>query len=96
MRPLPAPYWLAAACHNAAELQRAMAIGCDFVTLAPVCATQTHPGIAGMGWTAFQQLTQIAAPLPIYALGGLAPSDLALAQAHGAFGVAGISAFWPQ
>ena len=36
-----------------------------------------------------------ACPLPVFALGGVGPADLATARAHGAFGVAGIRAFGP-
>ncbi len=93
-RPLPENYWLVAACHNEQELHHAHAIGCDFVTLAPVLPTTTHPGQTGMGWAAFAGLAQQFSDLPIYALGGLNPADLAKAQQQGAFGVAGISEFW--
>ena len=93
-RPLPDNFWLTAACHNAAELRQAQAIDCDFVTLAPVLPTRTHPGHAGIGWAAFQQLARQFPKLAIYALGGLKPADLAYAQRMGAFGVAGISEFW--
>jgi 8-oxo-dGTP diphosphatase len=34
--------------------------------------------------------------LPVYALGGVGPPDLATARAHGAQGVAGIRGWWPQ
>ena len=99
-RPLPDNFWLAAACHNAVELRHAQAIGCDFVTLAPVLPTSTHPGHVGLGWAQFKQLAQeftdTSPALPIFALGGLEPSDLAQAQRAGAFGVAGISGFWKQ
>lgn len=95
-RPLPDNYWLSAACHNSDELQHAQAIDCNFVTLAPVAPTATHPNLPGIGWTKFQQLTRNFPKLPIYALGGLKPADLPHAQQSGAFGVAGISAFWAR
>jgi 8-oxo-dGTP diphosphatase len=93
-RALPENYWLSASCHNAEELAQAQAIGCDFVTLAPVLATATHPDQAGMGWQQLQALCQQFPELPIYALGGMQAGDLATAQRHGAFGVAGIRGFW--
>ena len=37
-----------------------------------------------------------AVSLPIYALGGLRPADVATARRHGGQGVAGIRAFWPK
>jgi 8-oxo-dGTP diphosphatase len=93
-RTLAPEMWLTASCHNARELAHAQSIHCDFVTLAPVRKTKTHPDQPGMGWLQFLQLSQAVAELPTYALGGLAPSDLAIAQVNGAWGVAGISNFW--
>ena len=92
-RPLPTDQWLAASCHNEAELQHAMAIGVDFVTLSPVSPTNTHPHAPGMGWDGFAALCAQTA-LPVYALGGLRSADVDTARARGAHGVAGISTFW--
>ena len=94
-RPLPMHRWVGASCHDARELAHAAAIGVDFVTLGPVLPTTTHPGATTLGWRRFAELVA-ATPLPVYALGGLARSDLARAVAAGAQGVAGISAFWPK
>jgi 8-oxo-dGTP diphosphatase len=97
-RPPPPPgiatqdYWLAASCHNAEELAHAQAIGVDFVVLAPIQATQTHPDAKPLGWTHFSQLVA-AVTLPVYALGGLSRDDLAQAQQAGGQGVAAIRAF---
>ena len=93
-RPLPAGVPLAASCHDADELRRAEALGCDFAVLGPVRATPTHPGDAGIGWSRFAQLREQAS-LPIYAIGGLASGDLAHARQHGAQGIAAIRALWP-
>lgn len=93
-RPLPPGLPVAASCHDADELALAAECGADFVVLGPLAPTATHPGAAGIGWAAFAALRETTA-LPIYALGGLGPADLVLARAHGAQGVAGISAFWP-
>ena len=92
-RTLPVEFWLSASCHSAAELSLANAIGCDFATLSPVLATPSHPGAPSLGWPRLAEL--LSAPsLPVFALGGLAAPDLAAAKAAGAWGVAGISAFW--
>lgn len=87
--------WLTAACHDAAQLRQAWALGCDAALVSPVLATASHPGAAPLGWDGLHRLLHDA-PLPVYALGGLAPGDLARARAAGAHGVAGISAFWPR
>lgn len=94
-RPLPADCPVAASCHDAAELQRAQALELDFAVLGPVRATPSHPAAAPLGWETFAAL-RAGVSLPVYALGGLAPADLAQARRHGAQGVAGIRAFWPQ
>lgn len=85
--------WLSASCHSREELQRAQALGCDFVTLSPVCATASHPEAQGMGWDHFSQLCQ-EVRLPVFALGGVGPTALAEAITAGAQGVAGISGWW--
>ncbi|HZP65302.1 MAG TPA: Nudix family hydrolase [Rudaea sp.] len=91
-RPLPLERWIGASCHDAAELVHAAAIGVDFAVLGPVLPTASHPGAATLGWAGFAELCA-AAPLPVYALGGLALADLPRAVAAGGHGVAGISAF---
>ncbi|MCW8888104.1 MAG: Nudix family hydrolase [Gammaproteobacteria bacterium] len=84
---------LSASCHNIDELKLAEQLGVDFALLSPVQATKTHPDASPLGWQKFQEYTdQIS--IPVYALGGMAPSDLELAQLHGAQGVAAIRALW--
>jgi 8-oxo-dGTP diphosphatase len=92
-RPLPPEYWTAASCHHADELERARSLGFDFAVLGTVLKTATHPAQAGMGWPGFSALAQ-GASIPVYAIGGLQTDLLMEAQAHGAQGIAGISAFW--
>ena len=92
-RTLPVEFWLSASCHSAAELSLASALGCDFATLSPVLPTQSHPGAPSLGWPRVAKIIS-AQTLPVFALGGLAASDLVAAKLAGAWGVAGISAFW--
>lgn len=84
-----------AACHDQASLQQAERLGVDAVLVGAICATPTHPDQQGIGW---QGLTAMIAQraLPVYALGGVTPDDLPQAQQCGAYGVAGIRAFYPQ
>ncbi|MCF7964617.1 MAG: Nudix family hydrolase [Methylobacter tundripaludum] len=84
--------WLAASCHNLEQLQHAQNIGVDFVVLAPVLATQTHPGVASLGWEQFADLVAQVS-LPVYALGGMSESSLTTAQQRGGQGIAAIRAF---
>lgn len=92
-RPLPLSLPVGVSCHDAAQLAQAARIGADFATLSPVAATLSHPQTAPLGWPAFQAMAEAAA-LPVYALGGMAPSHIALARQHGGQGVAGIREFW--
>ena len=85
--------WLGASCHDAAELARAADLDADFVVLGPVQATASHPGAAAMGWAAFSRLIEDY-PLPVYALGGMAPATLERARQAGAHGIAMRSAAW--
>lgn len=92
-RPLGAEHWVAASCHNADEVAHACRIGVDFIVVAPVLPTATHPGGQGLGWHGVKALTGIAS-VPVYALGGLSPQDLGRAYAAGAQGIAAISSLW--
>ncbi len=83
-----------ASCHDAVELAHAMALGLDLAVLGPVNPTASHPGTATIGWPGFARLARHAT-LPIYAIGGLKPSDLESAWGAGAHGIAMISGAWP-
>lgn len=93
-RPLPDGQPVAASCHTAAELRQAERLGCDFAVVGPLRPTASHPGAAGIGWQAFAALREDTA-LPLYAIGGLAPPDIAHARQHGAQGIAAITGLWP-
>lgn len=89
-RPLPADRWVAASCHDRAELLHAVRVGCDFAVLGPVRPTRSHPDAPPLGWERFAGLVDCAG-LPVFALGGLTVADRGRAwRAHGQ-GVAGIT-----
>lgn len=92
-RPLGCDKWVAASCHDEVELAHACHIGVDFVVAAPVLPTASHPGAPTLGWEGLRRLTERAA-VPVYALGGMGPGDIAQACAHGAQGIAAISSLW--
>jgi 8-oxo-dGTP diphosphatase len=92
-RPLPWTSVVGASCHDAEELALASRLGCDFATLSPVLPTASHPDAEPLGWPRFARLTQ-AASLPVYALGGLGPGDMAEARMHAGQGIAGIRGFF--
>lgn len=85
--------YCAASCHTAAELQRAGELGLDFAVLSPVLPTLSHPDATPLGWATFASRCA-GATLPVYALGGLTRTDLAVAQQHGAQGVALLRQAW--
>lgn len=86
---------IGASCHDAIDLRHAESVGCDFAVLGPVRPTASHPGQPGIGWEAFALLREQVS-LPIYALGGMSPADIADARAHGGQGVAAIRGLWPS
>ncbi|WP_426663129.1 Nudix family hydrolase [Rhodanobacter aciditrophus] len=92
-RPLPLQQVVGSSCHDAVQLAQALRLGADFATLSPVAATASHPQAQPLGWAPFQALAEAAA-MPVYALGGMTPAQLAQARAAGAQGVAGIRGFW--
>lgn len=79
--------WVGASCHTPAEIYRAGELGLDYALLGPVRPTPTHPEATGLGWPGFADALA-GTSLPVFALGGLRPADLAQAQTHGAHGIA--------
>ena len=94
-RPVPDGVWLGVSCHSVHQIDHAVTIGADYVTLGPVKPTATHPGAATMGWVKFRELVSCA-PIPVFGLGGLEPADLSELQQAGGQGLAGIRFWWPQ
>lgn len=92
-RPVPLSTLFTASVHNKSQLQQAVAAGVDAVLLSPVLPTLSHPDEPALGWDVAQTLIAMS-PVPVYALGGLAISDLAQAKALGFQGIAAIGAFW--
>lgn len=84
--------WVAASCHNLPELKHAENIGVDFVVLAPILPTATHPDATSLGWENMTALIEHV-NLPVFALGGLSLQDVDQILHAGGQGIAGISAF---
>ena len=94
-RPLPLEQAVAASCHDEAQLKQAEAIDVDFAVLGPVAKTPSHAEQPPLGWQRFAELRECVS-FPIYALGGMHPSDHETARRHGAQGIAGIRGLWPS
>lgn len=93
LRERPSVDWCAASCHNAEELRRAEALGCDFALLSPVLPTQSHPGAPHLGWENFAAIAA-GSSIPVYALGGLTQGDMQTAWQHGAHGISLLRQAW--
>jgi 8-oxo-dGTP diphosphatase len=93
-RPLPSGLPVAASCHDEPQLQRAEVLGAGFAVLGPVAPTPSHPCHAGLGWPRWSRLRESCA-LPLYAIGGLGPREVAESRRHGAQGIAAIRSLWP-
>ena len=94
-RPLPPEQAVAASCHDEAQLRQAEAIDVDFAVLGPVAKTPSHAEQPPIGWKRFAEMRECVS-FPIYALGGMHPSDHETARRHGAQGIAGIRGLWPS
>lgn len=84
---------VAASCHGSVDLEVAGKLGADLAVFGPVKPTASHPDADPLGWPAFQQAIGLT-PVPVYALGGLAASDVDEAMRRGAHGVAAQRAAW--
>lgn len=93
-RPVPLDLWLGVSCHDAGEIRHALALQADYLLVSPVRATPTHPHAMPLGWQGLRRLIRDV-PVPVYALGGVGPRDLACARRYGAHGVAAVRALWP-
>lgn len=89
---LPKGIRVIAACHDQNTVDHAQNIGCDAIFVSPILETPSHEDTKGMGWDHFKFLVKDC-HIPVFALGGLKPDDLSIAQQCGAYGVAGIQNF---
>jgi thiamine-phosphate pyrophosphorylase len=89
----PPGFVIGVSCHGVAQVAEAHAKGADYCLLAPVFAPlskhDTRPPLGLEGLAA----AVAAAPLPVFALGGVKPEAETAIAATGAAGWAGISAF---
>jgi 8-oxo-dGTP diphosphatase len=90
----PRDMLVGASVHTHDELLRACALDVDFAVLGPVLATPTHPDARPLGFDGFAAAVT-GTRVPVFALGGLRPGDLANALAHGAHGIAMRRYAWP-
>lgn len=79
--------------HNIRELRNARRERADLVLLSPLFATRTHPGARPLGMMRFAQLSKLAKPAKVIALGGMTRNRARAIKAHVAHGWSAIDAF---
>lgn len=81
--------WLGVSAHGTDEIDRAVAIGADYVTVSPVYPTASKPGYGpALGPDGLAELV-VVSPVPVIALGGITtPDHVAECRSAGAVGVA--------
>lgn len=82
---------LGASCHSVEDVLRAKALGCDYVTAGHVYATDCKPGLPPRGADFLAEVCGPAAPMPVFALGGLTPDRAPEVRRAGAAGFAMMS-----
>lgn len=84
-------FWIGRSTHTIEELAAARDEGADYAVFGPVFAS---PGKGpAVGLAALRRAVAAAEPLPVLALGGVGPDELAMVRDCGAWGAAGIRAF---
>ncbi len=91
-RPCADDKLLGASTHNLDEALKAQEIGANFIVIAPVKVTQTHPDAKPLGWDNAAEIAN-KIDIPVYFLGGMSIQDLDKTLKLGAQGIASISAF---
>jgi 8-oxo-dGTP diphosphatase len=86
----PAGTLAAASCHTRAELERAMQLEIDFAVVGPLLK---KGDASPLGWDRFTALVH-GSSIPVYAIGGLTPSDMERAWRAAAHGLAMIRGSW--
>jgi len=85
--PVARPAIVGRSCHDASDVDAAVAEGCDYVTISPVAETASKPGYGpALGVSGLRALLRPG--LPAYALGGVLPATTRSYVDAGAYGVA--------
>ena len=76
---------LGASCHSLEDVLAAAELGCSYGTLGHIFPTGCKPGLPPRGVELLAQVCQ-ASPLPVYAIGGVGPGNIAQVKQAGAAG----------
>lgn len=76
---------LGASCHSLSDVQEAEDLGCTYVTLGHIFATDCKKGLPPRGLRFLEEISR-ATSLPIYAIGGISRENIRLVRNAGASG----------
>ena len=83
---------LGASCHSLSEAVTAQQLGCTYITASHIFPTGCKRDIPAKGLTFLREICQNA-DIPVYALGGIHPSNMQIVLDTGAAGVCMMSEF---
>jgi len=76
--------------HSVENAIKAVALGADYIVVGTIYASQSHPEVAPHGVRIISEITSVAA-VPVIAIGGITPENVAACINAGASGVAVLS-----
>lgn len=76
---------LGASCHSTVEAEEAETLGCTYITAGHIFETDCKCGLPGRG-LAFLSDVCARVSIPVYAIGGISPENIASVRAAGAAG----------
>lgn len=83
---------LGASCHSVEEAQEAEKLGCTYITAGHIFETDCKKGKPGRGLVFLREVCRNVS-LPVYAIGGIEPDNMAAVRAAGAAGACRMSYF---
>ena len=76
---------LGASCHSVADAKEAESLGCTYITAGHIFNTDCKKGLPGRGLEFLREVSS-SVSIPVYAIGGICPENLASIKAAGATG----------
>ncbi len=83
---------LGASCHSVSDALRARELGCTYITAGHIFDTRCKPGMPPRGLDFLRDVCR-SVDIPVYAIGGISPQNIAPVRAAGAAGACVMSAF---
>ena len=83
---------LGASCHSAEDAREAEALGCTYIAAGHVFDTDCKKGVPGRGLVFLQEICE-SVSIPVYAIGGIDPSNYNAVYSAGAVGACIMSSF---